>query len=1382
MDVLARLSKAVGRPLAGPRAENGSEDGQGRIASSSRVEEAGGGGKAGQPDVLRRRNTTNKGRKNAASAFRDNWQAIRATLAAPDQAALHHGIARTDLPARLQDLCDALVFEANRADEEVEVAGPCMEMLLEGDILGQLVKLTANDRLAGTQAEIVRLFSSLTILLDERFLSRQAVHRPLVRLMRTCVGDDFSSMGSGRQVLEEDVSDPTEDEEEKAWRRFGRNGSAEVLGFEEEFVSLMCHIASRLRNTPELLIIFFRERGGDDEARRAFNRAMAGAPMSATPSRGSTRPSSPTTHASGLAAKGSTPVVSSPLRPNESLPQMVSPRPGGSRVERPLSQASSVGGGLAYDFPLFSYLMRFVHRESRTGELARAGILFLVDVAFAPGRRNLSRTSRRPNVQAGHRAIPTGMATPPPSARGRRSNGQPQTPSKARMDVDLGLGPSVALARYMVDSDFAEVLGAGVGAVYGLLPTKLTLAPQASGRDGMVLGTERRKETDRDAIGMETDSSSSKSVRSQARLLCDLLEFAQDILRTTSRLSARQTDFVPSGDDGKRLSTTNELATIGRSLASQIGACLQSLFLESILYPSMLECSDMDGSAVAVMTYLDAILSVVEDDSPLADCLIGWITGSDKEASGDYLGRTKPTEQKNKKHKSTAMLQVENERADVLSSRQSMSYYSDVLGRYSMTDLIVDNLQRGIKPMAAAAALRLASTLFAYHGRFVLGTVLNVEPTDFATGFPSAILNTREQPAPGDNVQDSYEEQVHDNRDVGDISDDDFVYPGTSKERKMFKKQHQELARYVVNGASAWQYNVEMEMYLSLASSIQCKSAGRRQSGSPLPGYDISDLSTGFDNYIEDAEGALFLDSMYRHVLNTVSDGDDELFENVLPLYVSAQERKTSHRLAANDADVGSSNEVISQCFPHKLLASDRLLRAMIATLCCFWENSPDVNVALMGFLAALAACPLRSLEGLLTFEREQDHDIMAFQGKALDEVDSSNSVEESDEEDDRSEDERMFSRAVKKADRQSGTSLQHNRKKPSNTSKKAVPPVIASVLRALVSEVAQQRDSISEFDRFLSERRRGLLFVENLNEALKASGVDSGKNDAQSTSTSSPFATYDSHGEHVWKSLATDAHVDEGKKRSKGGISKPRDRNQGISLPQPPSATPSQGIHSSPAGAVLSTSSGHRSRGLDDSDAGTEARDQGDKPKEATGFARFFGRARVGRTVAGASLHGKEGSTGSQAGAGDEGERPPVPEPKPFAQHYLQTSSVIVNVSRVHLSRTSPWSAEYDPTAAAVPDDGKGAPVQQQPVKRTRFRDANAENDSDGDAGVAFKYPGAADSDDDDGGPSLSQQGPPMLLSTLLDNVVILEEAIKELVALLQVRRALGIDPVSFI
>lgn len=43
---------------------------------------------------------------------------------------------------RLQNLSDALISEANRSDEDSDIAGPCMEALLEGDCELHLVTLS----------------------------------------------------------------------------------------------------------------------------------------------------------------------------------------------------------------------------------------------------------------------------------------------------------------------------------------------------------------------------------------------------------------------------------------------------------------------------------------------------------------------------------------------------------------------------------------------------------------------------------------------------------------------------------------------------------------------------------------------------------------------------------------------------------------------------------------------------------------------------------------------------------------------------------------------------------------------------------------------------------------------------------------------------------------------------------------------------------------------------------------------------------------------------------------------------------------------------------------------------------------------------------------
>ncbi|KAH7877666.1 Retinoic acid induced 16-like protein-domain-containing protein [Lentinula edodes] len=100
-----------------------------------------------------------------------------------------------------------------------------------------------------------------------------------------------------------------------------------------------------------------------------------------------------------------------------------------------------------YEFLLFYHLLRFGHREGQIGEFARAGLLLLMDVAMSPG-------------EPVHRL--TGE----------------QTSSEATADPITDA--TLALAEYILDGDFSEVLGAGLGAVYSMLPPGLRPREQSA--------------------------------------------------------------------------------------------------------------------------------------------------------------------------------------------------------------------------------------------------------------------------------------------------------------------------------------------------------------------------------------------------------------------------------------------------------------------------------------------------------------------------------------------------------------------------------------------------------------------------------------------------------------------------------------------------------------------------------------------------------------------------------------------------------------------------------------------------------------------------------------------------------------------------------------
>ena len=66
------------------------------------------------------------------------------------------------------------------------------------DVLGQLVRLSESDRPFGVQLEVLRSVQNMVVLLDEQFLVHSAIHKAILRLLRTCIGDDIQEQLDGR--------------------------------------------------------------------------------------------------------------------------------------------------------------------------------------------------------------------------------------------------------------------------------------------------------------------------------------------------------------------------------------------------------------------------------------------------------------------------------------------------------------------------------------------------------------------------------------------------------------------------------------------------------------------------------------------------------------------------------------------------------------------------------------------------------------------------------------------------------------------------------------------------------------------------------------------------------------------------------------------------------------------------------------------------------------------------------------------------------------------------------------------------------------------------------------------------------------------------------
>ncbi|KAI8983567.1 Retinoic acid induced 16-like protein-domain-containing protein [Pilobolus umbonatus] len=283
-----------------------------------------------------------------------------------------------------------------------------------------------------------------------------------------------------------------------------------------------------------------------------------------------------------------------------------------------------------YEFLLFSYLLRFVHREGRSGDFARTGLLFLMEMA-----------------------------------------------------VDQ-------LGEFILESDFTSIMAAGLGALYSQLPRKLVIKDESeinSTPASYLLGQDLDPRSFPSELGVER--SNSEQFKYQLDSFLKLLEFCQDVLTR-----------CPNG-----------------AISEKLLQCVKMIFLENILYPSIMECSDIDGSSVAVVSYIEVILQTIHQPD-LAEVIVGFLMGTDSDDTNS--GKS------NRNSISTV-------------DKHNMSPYFTAVERFTLKDLIFTRLNSSSQP-TVIATLKLLRTLITKHCRSA-NKLLSIIPEERNDGNPSAIIS-----------------------------------------------------------------------------------------------------------------------------------------------------------------------------------------------------------------------------------------------------------------------------------------------------------------------------------------------------------------------------------------------------------------------------------------------------------------------------------------------------------------------------------------------------------------------------------------------------------------------------------------------------------------
>lgn len=236
---------------------------------------------------------------------------------------------------------------------------------------------------------------------------------------------------------------------------------------------------------------------------------------------------------------------------------------------------------------------------------------------------------------------------------------------------------SISLERWLVESDLATLMATGLGALYSQLSRKLVIDYSDDNFPPILLLSDyKRPRATADIV-----SSASPDFLSHMETFLSHLLFWQDVLDHCKSQEVKQTLLEH----------------------------FQVIFLQQLLYPSLLESSDVDGgSSVAVITYLRRVLEAIEHPDLIHLILHYLLALPDMEmlnsvASIDTLAS------KARKRKSISL--------------STMAPHQSTPDLFNLVDLIINSLQSK-NAQTTTVTLQLLSVIVRRHHRHAITTLL----------------------------------------------------------------------------------------------------------------------------------------------------------------------------------------------------------------------------------------------------------------------------------------------------------------------------------------------------------------------------------------------------------------------------------------------------------------------------------------------------------------------------------------------------------------------------------------------------------------------------------------------------------------------------------
>ncbi|KAJ1666921.1 hypothetical protein IW140_003340 [Coemansia sp. RSA 1813] len=718
-----------------------------------------------------------------------------------------------------------------------------------------------------------------------------------------------------------------------------------------------------------------------------------------------------------------------------------------------------------YEFLLFSHLLHFVHREGKAGDTARTSLLFLLELATT--------------------------------------------------EIMASTGSNTALERFILDdSGFAAILSATLCALYSQLPRSLqvTTGPAAvipesfpsysadlqnAIESSIFSSTGANGGAEKWTDGQGPVKSNNPEFRVCLSSFASLLGFIQDVLFR-----------CPSS-----------------YVCDQLLRSLRDNFLQSILYPSLLESSDTDGSSVAVMRYLETILQVVRHED-LVSVFMDFLT--DETSAGDThssagVGRT-------------LSVARDGQQAPEMESNSSQSSPSCL--PFTLRDLVYTNLQSSVSMDAVVSALNLLRIVLSKHCRYSsrLVEMERVQPSGMNNSWMpncTVAIDVHRQEL------DMYAKLMVQLQ--SDSSNPGQGYGGSSNGGGARRNgAESDNAAFVI----PWRHDTP-----STPSSLQFGDRARSDYRAAI----VEAFSVGYDEYLEDA--ALDWDSheSYHAEIDALFAAQAartaSIGEKLLPANIPAKKaatpgapgavspfspgkqlkmrpRKYSEavmmppepNMSAKQTDLTVRDATVpqvsgrhdrrhhsKQCkhIRYNIKPSDPVVRALMSLLARYFAQPRECNLALTGVLAALVGCPYRSLDMWLGFN------IAGLLGGALSKpwnawMDNLRSISDSEHGEDSSDSEgeddpcgskglgRGPATAIAAVDASKYVGLDNELQEAIRSLPKGTtPPSLYLVVSGLAQQSKVLRNEIPDFSRRLKRARNALMGivedVEDLDEEFES-------------------------------------------------------------------------------------------------------------------------------------------------------------------------------------------------------------------------------------------------------------------------------------------------------